>query len=166
MTKNSKDGKSATEPVTPAVGVIELTEAELEQRLLDAKVEAAAEIAGLDPAVFAEKFPTIANAIASRAIAGVKTGDMAPTLPKLKRVKGVHVLEIAAGDPFIDGVVRTYLKASNDKPRIVNVTARPLELSSDDKAVGETLKSYRLRADAAGDKARVEIIDRMMAQCK
>lgn len=80
-----------------------------------------------------------------------------PPQPKISEKEKVPMFTIAGSDPFVDGVVRHYMKVSKD-PRI-DPAARPFVLKMDDPAAVDCLMNYRQRAAGAGDKARAAIAD-------
>jgi len=77
----------------------------------------------------------------------------------VKKSKRVPVFAITAGDPFVDGVVRSYENACKNKKRKLkaDVNARPFILEADDRFALSALRNYVQRAAGAGDSKRVDI---------
>ena len=77
----------------------------------------------------------------------------------VKKGKRVPVFAITAGDPFVDGVVRSYVNACKNKKRKpkADVNARPFILEANDRLALSGLRNYVQRAAGAGDSKRVSL---------
>ncbi|MHC4617218.1 MAG: hypothetical protein ACYTEQ_05635 [Planctomycetota bacterium] len=119
-------------------------------------------VAALDVANFRKLFPELYDRITA-AVAAKRLPAAPGELPRLQRQGRGMVLEIPGSDPFVEGVLRTYQGAGG---KMLDLSARPVRLVSEDPVAATALQNYWLRSNGAGDTKRAAIARQALEKFK